>query len=169
MASMDLIASFDDTPPTPWANGAGETTELVSLDASSRLTPDRRRWRLSIARLERPGPFSALPGLDRTFAPTAEVVLTIDGTAHPAGPGRPLRFSGDADVVLTELREPCFAINLMVERDGDRPGVTMTPTPAEPPRFALALEPGPRWGRFALLEVEGSEDLPDHLGVIGLS
>ena len=169
MASMDLIASFDDIAPRPWANGAGETTELVSLDESARLTPDRRRWRLSIARLDRPGPFSSLPGLDRIFCPTAEVVLSIDGTLHRAGPGRPLRFSGDADVALTELRESCFAINLMTEREGDHPALTMLPAPAERPRFVLTLEPVEGWGRSTLLDLDGSEELPGRLGVIEMS
>ncbi|MDN5661683.1 MAG: HutD family protein, partial [Brevibacterium aurantiacum] len=77
---MHVITSFDDLEPVPWANGAGETTELVSLIQSQALTPNLRRWRLSIARLDRPAAFSPLPGLARTFLPIgAEVALEIDG------------------------------------------------------------------------------------------
>ncbi len=63
---MRALASFDDRDPVPWANGAGQTTELVSLPDSAQLTPGLRPWRLSIARLERVGPFSARPGMART-------------------------------------------------------------------------------------------------------
>lgn len=187
MDAMEIIASFADIVPVPWANGAGETTELVSLDASTALTPDRRSWRLSIARLERTGPFSSLPGLDRTFLPTdAEVVLDIAGTAHRAGPGSPLRFSGSDAVALTDLAAPTFAVNLMVVTDeATLPPLTMMLEPttildptgtAEPgesarPRFALALTDGPHWRRFDLLRL-GDDDAMgpgDRLGGIGFA
>ncbi|MCM1013858.1 MULTISPECIES: HutD family protein [unclassified Brevibacterium] len=177
---MEIIASFVDIVPVPWANGAGETTELVSLDASTALTPDRRPWRLSIARLERTGPFSSLPGLDRTFLPTdAEVVLDIAGTAHRAGPGSPLRFSGSDAVALTDLAGPTFAVNLMVVADeAALPPLTMTLDPeaagtseSARPRFALALADGPDWRRFDLLRLgDGDAVGPgDRLGGIGFA
>ncbi len=167
MGAMRRIASFADITPAAWANGAGETTELVSLVESAALTPDRARWRLSIARLERPGPFSSLPGVDRTFLPTAEVVLEISSTPHRAGPDSPLRFTGDSEVVLTELSEPCFAVNLMVETGGSLQGLTMIPEPSGPARFVLTLDSDEQWGRFDLLELDTGDELPDRLGVVG--
>lgn len=52
-----------DVPPEPWRNGGGTTQELLAW-------PDRHAWRLrlSVARIERGGPFSAYPGVSRDFA-----------------------------------------------------------------------------------------------------
>ena len=98
---MHVIISFDDHEPVPWANGAGETTELVSLTDSQTLTPSLRRWRLSIARLDRPAAFSPLPGLVRTFLPIgAEVVLEIDGQVHRVAQDEPQKFRGEQKVSL---------------------------------------------------------------------
>ena len=101
---MHVITSFDDLEPVPWANGAGETTELVSLIQSQALTPNLRRWRLSIARLDRPAAFSPLPRLARTFLPIgAEVALEIDGQVHSVTPAAPTSFRGEQNVSLISL------------------------------------------------------------------
>lgn len=121
--SMRVLTSFADIPPAPWANGAGETTELVSVQESARLTPALRPWRLSVAKLERLGPFSSLPTYARTFIPLdAEVVLRIEGTVHRVPPGQPLRFHGRDEVELVEMGAAGYALNLMVA-DAD-PGST---------------------------------------------
>ena len=114
---MRALASFADRDPVPWANGGGQTTELVGLTGSVELTPGLRPWRLSIARLDRVGPFSALPGMARTFLPTAEVALEIDGHVHRVPALRPVTFHGSQNVSLVELAGPCFAVNLMVADD----------------------------------------------------
>ncbi|MGO3024429.1 MAG: HutD family protein [Brevibacterium sp.] len=114
---MRALASFADRNPVLWANGAGQTTELVSLADSAQLTPGLRPWRLSIARLEHVGPFSALPGMARTFQPTAEVALEIDGHMHRVPALRPVHFHGEQNVSLVDLADPCFAVNLMVADD----------------------------------------------------
>ena len=80
----------------PWRNGGGTTQELLAW-------PDAAAWRLrlSVARIDRSGPFSAYPGVMRDFAvlqgrgvrltwgerttvltPDSEV-LTFDGGAPP--------------------------------------------------------------------------------------
>ena len=167
---MHVIASFDDLQPVPWANGAGETTELVSLTDSQALTPSLRRWRLSIARLDRPAAFSPLPGLVRTFLPIgAEVGLEIDGQLHLVAHDEPQRFRGEQNVALVELGSPCFALNLMVEIDD---GASAGPRALEMSTrftgsglFAVTLDSGPGQPRFQLLELEKSDVLPDHLGV----
>ncbi|GAA1928088.1 hypothetical protein GCM10009689_03580 [Brevibacterium antiquum] len=167
---MRVITSFDDLEPVPWANGAGETTELVSLIESQNLTPSRRRWRLSIARLDRPAAFSPLPGLARTFLPIgAEVVLEIDGQGHCVAQDEPQRFRGDQIVSLIELGTPCFALNLMVESDdgaeSEQVGMAMSTRSTGSDLFAVTLESGAGYPRFQVLELEESDVLPDHLGV----
>lgn len=167
---MRAITSFDDHEPVPWANGAGETTELVSLTDSQTLTPSLRRWRLSIARLDRPAAFSPLPGMARTFLPIgAEVVLEIDGQAHRVAQDEPQKFRGEQKVSLVELGAPCFALNLMVETDdGAKSGqgaLELSTRFTGPGLFAMTLESGPEYPRFQLLELEKSDVLSDHLGV----
>lgn len=167
---MHVITSFDDLDPVPWVNGAGETTELVSLSDSEALTPSLSRWRLSIARLDRPAEFSPLPGLARAFLPIgAEVVLEIDAHVHRVTPAEPARFRGEQKVSLIELGAPCFALNLMVEiDDGARSGqgaLEMSTRSTGSGLFAVTLDSGPGHPRFQLLELEKSDVLPDHLGV----
>lgn len=183
---MRALASFADRDPVPWANGAGQTTELVSPADSAQLTPGLRPWRLSIARLERVGPFSALPGMARTFLPTAEVVLEIDGIVHPVPALRPEHFHGSQNVSLVDLTEPCFAVNLMVADDCADNSVHDTGTGASSEtecacgelqmgigeqftasgfRFLLTLEPGLDLPRFQLLELEPNETAPDEVSM----
>ncbi|WP_181274462.1 HutD family protein [Brevibacterium oceani] len=191
---MRVLTSFDDHDPVPWANGAGETTELVSLAESEHLTLTFSPWRLSIARLDHTGPFSALPGMARTFLPTAEVVLTVDGRTHRIPRFTPLSFDGGANVELRELSDSCFAVNLMVAEAGagevlqmrgpgdvgprrtleeaamgqsTGPVVGPTDCPTEAgarPAFLLTLEASPEYPRFTLLELSGSDAASDHLG-----
>ncbi|PCC18835.1 HutD family protein [Brevibacterium aurantiacum] len=167
---MHVITSFDDLEPVPWANGAGETTELVSLIQSQALTPNLRRWRLSIARLDRPAAFSPLPGLARTFLPIgAEVALEIDGQVHSVTPAAPVKFRGEQNVSLSSLEEPCFALNLMVETDdqatSEQNTLQMTTQFTGSALFAVTLESGPGYPKFQLLELEQTNVLPGHLGV----
>ena len=178
---MRALVSFADRDPVPWANGAGQTTELVSLTESAQLTPGLRPWRLSIARLERVGPFSALPGMARTFLPNAEVALDIDGHVHSVPAFRPERFHGGQNVSLVDLVEPCFAVNLMVVEDarGPEPDADsrrrlsmIGPRQPSPPRlagqpcFVLTLDAAPHAPRFQLFELSASELPRDHLGSV---
>ena len=50
----------------PWKNGFGTTTE-IAIDPPTADVGGRFRWRLSIADVERSGPFSAFPGYERTI------------------------------------------------------------------------------------------------------
>ena len=186
---MHVLTSFDDHEPVPWANGVGKTTEIISLTESERLTPGLRPWRLSIARLNGTGPFSALPGMARTFLPTAEVALDIDGQTVRVSPAEPISFLGGQDVRLVELAQPCFAINLMVDnRDasgraagdggttaGERGGsghrrgcLTMSlgdACPARGSHFVLTLQASSDRPRFQLLALDAGDD-PRALGEV---
>ena len=164
---MHVISSFDDHSPVPWANGAGETTELVSLAVSAALTPALPRWRLSVARLERSAAFSPLPGLDRTFLPVgAEVVLDIDGQLHRVTPAEPARFGGEQSVSLVELESPCFALNLMVERNDpaeeDGRGLELSTHFSGAGLFAITLESSAEYRQFQVLEL-GDQAPPSSL------
>lgn len=171
---MRVLTSFDGLVPVPWANGAGETTELVSLADSVTLTLGLRPWRLSIAALETPGRFSSLPGLARSFLPTAEVVLEIDGRVHRVEPRQVIRFHGEQNVELLELSRPCHAVNLMVA-DADA-GVEEAAeamrlsseggTAVGRRRFAVTLDAVPGFSRFQLLELDAGEVPPTGLDAV---
>lgn len=49
----------------PWKNGGGATREIVCWPQGADM--DSFDWRISIATIDRPGPFSAFPGIARTI------------------------------------------------------------------------------------------------------
>ncbi len=107
----------------PWKNGAGTTTE-IAIDPPDADVGGRFRWRLSIADVERSGPFSAFPGFERTI-----MVIAGQGMELAVGdqPARrldrlfdPFVFSGDATAECRLLDGPIRDFNLMVERSSLR-------------------------------------------------
>jgi uncharacterized protein len=75
----------------PWKNGGGETIEIAASPQSTSL--DAFDWRVSMARVAAPGPFSIFPQVDRTLA-------VLEGAALL------LRFSPDETVRLTPQSAP---------------------------------------------------------------
>lgn len=59
MILIDLAA----LPLQPWKNGGGVTSELAIDPAGA--GADSFRWRISLARIDADGPFSAFPGITR--------------------------------------------------------------------------------------------------------
>jgi environmental stress-induced protein Ves len=78
--------------------------------------------RLSLADIERDGPFSSYPGVSRWFAVAsgAGVKLRVDGHGHSLKPdSAPFRFDGGAKVECDLLAGPAQAFNLMLQgREG---------------------------------------------------
>lgn len=106
------IVRVDDVPPMPWKNGGGTTRELLTR-------PAHADWhvRLSVADIERDGPFSPYPGVERWFAVLkgAGVELDLRGTRHRlTRHDAPLRFDG-ADAPGCRLIDgPTRDLNLML-------------------------------------------------------
>jgi environmental stress-induced protein Ves len=100
----------------PWRNGGGTTTELVAEpDAGGGFL-----WRLSIAEVAVPGPFSDFPGVERTILLLAGrgMVLHLAG-APPRRIDRPLEpftFDGGLRVECELVDGPVRDLNLMVAR-----------------------------------------------------
>ena len=99
-----------------WKNDGGWTTEIARDPADG----DRFRWRISIAEIERDGPFSSFPGIDREL-------LLLDGSGieldiDDASPLRltqrfeRVRFSGEASVGCRLLAGPTRDFNVMADR-----------------------------------------------------
>jgi environmental stress-induced protein Ves len=100
----------------PWRNGAGTTTEIAVFPPGAGF--DEFRWRLAIADLDRSGPFSSFPGIDRLLMllPPGRATLTIDGEQHPLAPLGVLPFRGEAAASVTLAAGPARDLNLMTRR-----------------------------------------------------
>ncbi|HEU4539125.1 MAG TPA: HutD family protein, partial [Polyangiaceae bacterium] len=55
--------SLDALPAQPWKNGGGTTREIAAMPPDAGTSGFA--WRVSVAEIARPGPFSAFPGVDR--------------------------------------------------------------------------------------------------------
>jgi environmental stress-induced protein Ves len=96
---------------TPWRNGGGVTRELLAWPS-----PDDWRVRISIADVERDGPFSRFDGSERWFAVLegAGVELSVGAAKHALTTGHaPLRFDGAAEVTCRLRDGPTRDFNLM--------------------------------------------------------
>ncbi|WP_375394376.1 HutD family protein [uncultured Sphingomonas sp.] len=97
----------------PWRNGGGLTSELVS-GPSCNATPG---WRISIAQIDCSGPFSLIPGYDRTLTLiSGRATLGVEHETVALTPRKPVQFRGD---ILTEVRigrSRALALNVMTDR-----------------------------------------------------
>ncbi|MSR62727.1 MAG: HutD family protein [Planctomycetes bacterium] len=88
-----------DARVVPWKNGRGTTTELALWPPDARFEHGEFDWRLSLAPVDEPGPFSSFPGVERILTVTqgAGLVLVHGADAPRARLRRlePYRFSGD--------------------------------------------------------------------------
>jgi uncharacterized protein len=113
----------------PWANGGGSTREVIAMPEvrpngpQDNASPARWRWRLSIADVDTDGPFSVLPGVQRTIA-----MLHGDGFVLNVGDREPVRidaafqpfrFDGAESTSCELIGGGVLDLNLM-ERSGAR-------------------------------------------------
>jgi environmental stress-induced protein Ves len=106
-----------NTPSTPWKNGGGSTQELACWPAGSDM--NAFEWRVSLAAVDRPGPFSVFPGIDRQIMLLGGDGLHLRSPAweHRLDPRwQPFAFSGDDAVDGTMLGGTSKDFNLMVRR-----------------------------------------------------
>ncbi len=98
----------------PWKNGGGITHEAIRRPPAG----DPFSWRVSLAQIDRSGPFSDFTGYDRKM-----LLLRGGGIALEFGsgerrmlrkPGDWLQFDGGAPVHCELLDGPCVDLNLMV-------------------------------------------------------
>jgi environmental stress-induced protein Ves len=105
------VVSLEDVEPKPWRNGGGLTRELLAWPHA-----DEWRIRISVADVERDGPFSYFPAADRWFSVLEGkgVKLTVGGGTQVLTPdSEPFGFSGNADVHCSLLAGPTRDFNLM--------------------------------------------------------
>jgi len=127
---------------TRWKNDGGWTTEIARRedDAGGFL------WRVSIAEIEREGPFSAFPGVERDL-----LLLDGNGIELDIGDEPPLRlvrrfervhFSGESAVHCHLIAGPTRDFNVMARRDAITAEVTARPLVGS---MLLFPEPGVAW------------------------
>jgi environmental stress-induced protein Ves len=106
------LVRLDDVAAQPWKNGGGATRELLAW-------PSAADWRVrvSVADIDRDGPFSAFPGVERWFAVLQGqgVDLDLGGATRRAVRGdAPLRFDGAAAQACRLVDGPTRDLNLML-------------------------------------------------------
>jgi environmental stress-induced protein Ves len=102
----------------PWKNGGGETTEIAVWPEGAGL--EDFGWRVSMARVEQDGPFSAFPGIDRTLtildgeglrlAVADRDSVVLDAAAEP------FSFPADAPTDSTLVGGSVTDLNVMTRR-----------------------------------------------------
>ncbi|HEX5051408.1 MAG TPA: HutD family protein [Planctomycetota bacterium] len=121
-----------DQPVMAWANGGGSTRQ-VAIDPPTGSLAKGFRWRVSIAQVASDGPFSVLPGIDRSLwlLRGAGVQLTVDGaTIDLTRPLQRFDFAGETQVTSRLVAGPCEDLNVMVARNLVRAQATLADIPA---------------------------------------
>lgn len=111
-AAAPHIVRWSEVPAQPWRNGGGVTRELLAWPAG-----DEWQLRVSVADIDRSGPFSAFPGVSRWFVVLegAGVVLTLPRGEVALQPGSaPCRFDGADAPACRLLDGPTRDLNLML-------------------------------------------------------
>jgi environmental stress-induced protein Ves len=115
------ILRANDRIAVPWKNGGGTTSEVAAYPEGAGF--DDFGWRISIARIDRGGPFSVFPGIDRKLAMLeGRVTLTIEGqnviALSPESP--PAIFPGDVPTSAELIQSPASDLNVMTRRGAFR-------------------------------------------------
>jgi environmental stress-induced protein Ves len=112
---MVRIIRSADYPTRPWKNGGGTTRDIAVSPPGASL--DDFDWRLSLAQVDRDGPFSRFDNVDRTL-----VLLSGAMTLHE--PGRridlvrhePVAFEGERTIEATVAGGSTLDLNVMTRR-----------------------------------------------------
>jgi len=111
------VLRADERPAVPWKNGGGLTREVASSPSQAGMSDFV--WRVSLADVAEPGPFSRFEGVDRiiTLVDGPGMELTVDGTSHTVAERYvPFPFPGEAATDCRLLGGPLVDFNVMVRR-----------------------------------------------------
>jgi uncharacterized protein len=101
----------------PWKNGGGLTREIAVAFSDDKT--ESVLWRVSLATIDRDGPFSEFRGYDRTIVAldADPVELDVDGKVFVLEPGQPREFRGEARVACRLRGGATRDLNAMTLRD----------------------------------------------------
>jgi uncharacterized protein len=101
--------------PIPWKNGGGVTRELLAW-------PSAVDWsvRVSVADVERDGPFSAFPNVERHFAVLEGEGVELEGVGAIRRSCEPIKFDGAQARECRLIAGATRDLNVMIRRDRGR-------------------------------------------------
>ncbi len=116
MSPDDRLWRAQDLIAMPWRNGGGVTYEIAGEPVGASL--DDFEWRVSLAAVAAPGPFSTFDGVDRIIAliDGTAMELTIDGTPRALQPFQPFAFAGESLTTCEIPAGPTRDLNVMTRR-----------------------------------------------------
>lgn len=128
----------------PWKDGGG-VTEQIAIEPPGATLAGGFLWRLSMARVERSGPFSRFEGYDRALL-MLEGGLDLDFGTHGRicldESSQPFAFSGDWEAHATLSRGPARDLGIISDRARVRQEVRVTALDAAP---IEVLPASPAW------------------------
>ncbi|WMT75965.1 HutD family protein [Bradyrhizobium sp. Ash2021] len=102
----------------PWKNGGGETIEMMVSPAEASF--ETFDWRISMAHVAVPGPFSLFPNIDRTLSVIEGAGITLaladEDSVSLNWRSEPFRFAGDVAVESLLTAGPIDDLNVMTRR-----------------------------------------------------
>jgi uncharacterized protein len=111
-----IVLREADYTAVPWKNGGGLTREILKVPADAA----EFDWRLSLATIERPGPFSSFEGYDRTLVLIRGAGVELDFGAHGRtvlrAPGQLAAFDGAWATSCTLIDGPSSDLNLIIAK-----------------------------------------------------
>ena len=141
-----------DRRPSLWKNGGGSTSEIAVSPHGAGL--EDFDWRVSMARVERDGPFSMFAGVDRVLTIVeGELILDVEGApAVKLDASSPPRvFPGDAPTFGRLPGGAVVDLNVMTRRGAFRADVTRI-------ELNAARDVSPK-GEALLIVLDGELDL----------
>ncbi|MCR6658278.1 MAG: HutD family protein [Asticcacaulis sp.] len=100
--------------PQPWKNGGGVTREIAVFPEGAGM--DDFQWRISMAEVTEPGPFSSFDGIDRHLTVlSGRLRLDMPDGRHVLDAGDSSVFAGETPVEATPLL-PVIDLNVMTRR-----------------------------------------------------
>jgi environmental stress-induced protein Ves len=100
--------------PQPWKNGGGVTREIAVFPEGTGL--ENFHWRISMAEVTEPGPFSRFEGIDRHLTVlSGRMRLDMPDGRHVLDAGDSSAFAGETPVEAAPLL-PVIDLNVMTRR-----------------------------------------------------
>jgi environmental stress-induced protein Ves len=113
--SMQILRESDYVT-VPWKNGGGLTREILKVPPQAAAFD----WRLSLATIATPGPFSLFDGYDRTLVLVRGAGVALDFGPHGRttlrAPGQMVAFDGAWPTQCALIDGPSTDLNLIVAR-----------------------------------------------------
>ncbi|MGY6272018.1 HutD/Ves family protein [Achromobacter denitrificans] len=150
---MMRVQRLGDAAPEPWKNGGGLTRTLARGE----------QWRVSLALIERDGPYSSFPDVQRLSRVLrgAGVVLRHGGVAVALEPDVSVHYDGAPAWQAVLADGPCEALNVMARAGAYR----LSAQPVQPRMQIPAKASAVLLARGAPLRIDGAPLAGDEYAV----